>query len=104
MIYLYISEITQVHHGKDGRHQQGLLHGKAWGHENGNPHFHHTPSDHGIRTPVLRTMQGVMPHPSHRVVTDDIGWGLCVGCPQKQMDLKMARTNHFDLKITDRKK
>eukprot|EP00434_Breviolum_minutum_P018081 symbB.v1.2.015948.t1/scaffold1203.1/size131588/15 len=30
------------------------------------------------RTPVLRTMQGVMPHPSHRVVTDDIGWGLCV--------------------------
>eukprot|EP00913_Durusdinium_trenchii_P000867 g806.t1 len=30
------------------------------------------------RTPVLRTMQGVMPHPNHRVVTDDIGWGLCV--------------------------
>ena len=40
----YISEITQVHHGKDGRHQQGLLHGKAWGHKNGNPHFHHNSS------------------------------------------------------------
>ena len=44
--------------------------------------------DHGIRTPVLRTMQGVMPHPSHRVVTDDIGWGLCVGCPQKTNGLE----------------
>ncbi|OLQ04886.1 Octopine dehydrogenase [Symbiodinium microadriaticum] len=30
------------------------------------------------RTPVLRSKQGVMPHPTHRVVTDDIGWGLCV--------------------------
>ncbi|CAJ1435176.1 unnamed protein product [Effrenium voratum] len=30
------------------------------------------------RTPVLRSNQGVMPHPTHRVVTDDIGWGLCV--------------------------
>ena len=30
------------------------------------------------RTPVLRTALGVMPDPSHRVVTDDIGWGLCV--------------------------
>merc|ERR1719210_2109766 len=29
------------------------------------------------RTPVVRTEEGVMPNPSHRVVTDDIGWGLC---------------------------
>jgi len=29
------------------------------------------------KTPVIRTKQGVMPNPSHRVVTDDIGWGLC---------------------------
>lgn len=29
------------------------------------------------KTPVLRTNQGVMPNPNHRVVTDDIGWGLC---------------------------
>eukprot|EP00933_Yihiella_yeosuensis_P008375 TRINITY_DN113793_c0_g1_i1.p1 TRINITY_DN113793_c0_g1~~TRINITY_DN113793_c0_g1_i1.p1 ORF type:complete len:200 (+),score=47.68 TRINITY_DN113793_c0_g1_i1:37-600(+) len=29
------------------------------------------------KTPVLRTKQGIMPNPSHRVVTDDIGWGLC---------------------------
>ena len=50
-------------------------------HKNGNLHHNTTPSDQ-IRTPVLRTMQGVMPHPSHRVVTDDIGWGLCVGCPK----------------------
>merc|ERR1719162_931170 len=30
------------------------------------------------RTPVIRTDAGVMPNPKHRVVTDDIGWGLCV--------------------------
>eukprot|EP00931_Biecheleriopsis_adriatica_P110181 TRINITY_DN8444_c0_g1_i1.p1 TRINITY_DN8444_c0_g1~~TRINITY_DN8444_c0_g1_i1.p1 ORF type:complete len:446 (-),score=78.66 TRINITY_DN8444_c0_g1_i1:127-1464(-) len=29
------------------------------------------------KTPMVRTKQGVMPHPTHRVVTDDIGWGLC---------------------------
>jgi len=29
------------------------------------------------RTPVVRTKQGVMPNANHRVVTDDIGWGLC---------------------------
>lgn len=29
------------------------------------------------RTPVIRTKLGVMPNSSHRVVTDDIGWGLC---------------------------
>lgn len=29
------------------------------------------------RTPVIRTKLGVMPNPTHRVVTDDIGWGLC---------------------------
>ena len=34
------------------------------------------------RTPVLRSNQGVMPHPTHRVVTDDIGWGLCAGEPR----------------------
>merc|ERR1712063_122150 len=30
------------------------------------------------KTPVLRTKLGVMPNPTHRVVLDDIGWGLCV--------------------------
>ena len=30
------------------------------------------------RTPLLRSSLGVMPDPNHRVVTDDIGWGLCV--------------------------
>merc|ERR1711920_309074 len=30
------------------------------------------------KTPVIRTKLGVMPNPTHRVVTDDIGWGLCV--------------------------
>lgn len=30
------------------------------------------------KTPVLRTKLGVMPNPNHRVVLDDIGWGLCV--------------------------
>mmetsp|Transcript_45699 Transcript_45699/g.126826 ORF Transcript_45699/g.126826 Transcript_45699/m.126826 type:complete len:466 (-) Transcript_45699:145-1542(-) len=29
------------------------------------------------KTPFLRTNLGVMPNPQHRVVTDDIGWGLC---------------------------
>lgn len=29
------------------------------------------------KTPMLRTALGVMPNPTHRVVTDDIGWGLC---------------------------
>lgn len=29
------------------------------------------------RTPFIRTKLGVMPNPTHRVVTDDIGWGLC---------------------------
>jgi len=29
------------------------------------------------KTPVIRTKLGVMPNPTHRVVTDDIGWGLC---------------------------
>lgn len=29
------------------------------------------------KTPVIRTKLGVMPAPNHRVVTDDIGWGLC---------------------------
>jgi len=29
------------------------------------------------KTPVIRTELGVMPDPNHRVVTDDIGWGLC---------------------------
>merc|ERR1712107_716248 len=30
------------------------------------------------KTPVIRTNQGVMPNPNHRVVLDDNGWGLCV--------------------------
>merc|ERR1719265_2664145 len=30
------------------------------------------------KTPVIRTELGVMPAPNHRVVEDDIGWGLCV--------------------------
>jgi len=30
------------------------------------------------KTPVIRTQLGVMPDPNHRVITDDIGWGLCV--------------------------
>lgn len=30
------------------------------------------------KTPVIRTKLGVMPNPNHRVVVDDIGWGLCV--------------------------
>lgn len=30
------------------------------------------------KTPVIRTKLGVMPNPNHRVVMDDIGWGLCV--------------------------
>merc|ERR1719217_340160 len=29
------------------------------------------------RTPVIRTKKGVMPAANHRVVLDDIGWGLC---------------------------
>lgn len=29
------------------------------------------------KTPFIRTKLGVMPNPNHRVVTDDIGWGLC---------------------------
>jgi len=29
------------------------------------------------KTPLIRSKLGVMPHPTHRVVTDDIGWGLC---------------------------
>merc|ERR1719436_1951140 len=29
------------------------------------------------RTPLIRTHLGVMPCPTHRVITDDIGWGLC---------------------------
>lgn len=32
---------------------------------------------HMAKTPVIRTKLGVMPNPTHRVVTDDIGWGLC---------------------------
>mmetsp|Transcript_41344 Transcript_41344/g.128508 ORF Transcript_41344/g.128508 Transcript_41344/m.128508 type:complete len:444 (-) Transcript_41344:213-1544(-) len=32
---------------------------------------------HMAKTPVIRTQLGVMPNPNHRVVTDDIGWGLC---------------------------
>merc|ERR1719443_262388 len=30
------------------------------------------------KTPLIRTNLGVMPNPYHRVVEDDIGWGLCV--------------------------
>eukprot|EP00927_Polykrikos_kofoidii_P019792 TRINITY_DN1927_c0_g1_i1.p1 TRINITY_DN1927_c0_g1~~TRINITY_DN1927_c0_g1_i1.p1 ORF type:complete len:463 (+),score=59.78 TRINITY_DN1927_c0_g1_i1:83-1471(+) len=30
------------------------------------------------KTPFIRSNAGVMPNPNHRVVTDDIGWGLCV--------------------------
>ncbi|KAF4654412.1 hypothetical protein FOZ61_008263 [Perkinsus olseni] len=30
------------------------------------------------RTPVIETDGGVAPNPAHRVVVDDIGWGLCV--------------------------
>jgi len=30
------------------------------------------------KTPVKRSPAGVMPDPNHRVVLDDIGWGLCV--------------------------
>mmetsp|Transcript_28008 Transcript_28008/g.64638 ORF Transcript_28008/g.64638 Transcript_28008/m.64638 type:complete len:460 (+) Transcript_28008:68-1447(+) len=30
------------------------------------------------KTPFLRSNLGVMPNPTHRVVLDDIGWGLCV--------------------------
>jgi len=29
------------------------------------------------KTPFIRTQMGVMPDPNHRVITDDIGWGLC---------------------------
>jgi len=29
------------------------------------------------KTPVIRTKMGVMPAANHRVVLDDIGWGLC---------------------------
>merc|ERR1719453_1620536 len=29
------------------------------------------------KTPVIRTKAGVMPAANHRVVLDDIGWGLC---------------------------
>ncbi|CAK0884105.1 unnamed protein product [Prorocentrum cordatum] len=29
------------------------------------------------KTPVIRSELGVSPDPNHRVVTDDIGWGLC---------------------------
>merc|ERR1712072_1305898 len=29
------------------------------------------------KTPVIRTKLGVMPAANHRVVLDDIGWGLC---------------------------
>jgi hypothetical protein len=29
------------------------------------------------KTPFIRTQLGVMPDPNHRVITDDIGWGLC---------------------------
>lgn len=29
------------------------------------------------KTPFIRTKLGVMPDPNHRVITDDIGWGLC---------------------------
>eukprot|EP00444_Apocalathium_aciculiferum_P003759 CAMPEP_0183391992 /NCGR_PEP_ID=MMETSP0370-20130417/6821_1 /TAXON_ID=268820 /ORGANISM="Peridinium aciculiferum, Strain PAER-2" /LENGTH=471 /DNA_ID=CAMNT_0025571817 /DNA_START=92 /DNA_END=1507 /DNA_ORIENTATION=- len=29
------------------------------------------------KTPMIRTARGVIPDPNHRVVTDDIGWGLC---------------------------
>lgn len=32
---------------------------------------------HMAKTPFVRTKLGVMPNPTHRVVTDDIGWGLC---------------------------
>jgi hypothetical protein len=30
------------------------------------------------KTPMIRTPSGVLPNPKHRVVVDDIGWGLCV--------------------------
>lgn len=30
------------------------------------------------KTPLIRTSIGVVPNPKHRVVVDDIGWGLCV--------------------------
>lgn len=30
------------------------------------------------KTPILREGNGTMPNPDHRVVQDDIGWGLCV--------------------------
>lgn len=30
------------------------------------------------KTPMIRTELGVAPNPKHRVVVDDIGWGLCV--------------------------
>ena len=30
------------------------------------------------KTPMIRTAMGVAPNPQHRVVVDDIGWGLCV--------------------------
>ena len=30
------------------------------------------------KTPLIRTPSGVAPNPKHRVVVDDIGWGLCV--------------------------
>ena len=30
------------------------------------------------KTPMIRTPSGVAPNPKHRVVVDDIGWGLCV--------------------------
>jgi hypothetical protein len=55
------------------------------------------------KTPMIRTPSGVAPNPKHRVVVDDIGWGLCVlisiadrlGVPVHMM--KMLVNWHQDL-------
>jgi hypothetical protein len=55
------------------------------------------------KTPMIRSPSGVVPNPNHRVVVDDIGWGLCVlvsiadrlGVPTYMM--KMLISWHQDL-------
>jgi hypothetical protein len=55
------------------------------------------------KTPMIRTPSGVVPNATHRVVVDDIGWGLCVlvsigerlGVPTYMM--KMLISWHQDL-------
>jgi len=46
------------------------------------------------KTPVIRTKLGVMPDPNHRVITDDIGWGLCtlISIAERVEDVAGIRT------------